>query len=297
MLHCLKSFLAVVDYKNFSAAARNLHISPSKISKQITWLEDKLKIKLLVRSTTSLILTEKGYYLYKQALILFEQLGKIKAIGNAEKLELIGSLRIYFTVTPMIPYLTSLSIQFMKTHPKLEINIDIGYQAIDVHLSEFDLAVSFDRINNQKLACTRLFSVQRKIFASPNYLNEHGIPETLQDLEHHCCLINTLYGLQNKWIFKKNVISVVGNFKSNSADLLKQAAINGMGLIWVPYFSVRTEVDTGLLVPVLPEETSPEINLYAIYPKHLTYEEKICQLLNYFQEQALADGIANKPNC
>jgi DNA-binding transcriptional LysR family regulator len=181
----------------------------------------------------------------------------------------------------------------MKTHPKLEINIDTGYQAIDVYSSEFDLAMSFDRINNQRLGCAKLFSVQRKIFASPNYLKEHGIPETLQDIEHHHCLINTLYGLHNKWIFKKNVISVAGNFKSNSADLLKQAAINGMGLIWVPYFSVRTEVDTGLLVPVLPEETSPEIALYAIYPKHLAYEEKIRQLLNYFYEQALADGIAN----
>ncbi|WP_115709257.1 LysR family transcriptional regulator [Legionella sainthelensi] len=293
MLHCLKSFLAVVDYKNFSAAARNLHISSSKISKQITWLEDELKIKLLVRSTTSLVLTEKGYYLYKQALILFEQLGKIKAIGNTEKLELKGSLRIYFTVTPMIPYLTSLSIEFIKMHPKLEINIDIGYQAVDVYSSEFDLAMTFDRVTNQRLVCTQLFSVQRKIFASPTYLKEHGIPEKLQDIEQHRCLINTLYGLQNKWIFKKNVISVTGNFKSNNADLLKQAAINGMGLIWVPCFSVRNEVDAGLLVPVLPDEISPEINLYAIYPKHLAYEEKIRQLLNYFYEQALADEIAN----
>lgn len=126
ILSCLKGFIATVDCKSFSKAAQKLYISPSKLSKQITWLEEELKVTLLIRSTTRLIVTESGHRLYEKALDLFEQLEVVKVIATPDQFELNGIIRLYLTVTPAIPYLTSLSIQFMRKYPGIEIDFIVG---------------------------------------------------------------------------------------------------------------------------------------------------------------------------
>lgn len=291
ILSCLKSFTATVDCKSFSAAARSLYISPSKLSKQISWLEEELEVILFIRSTTRLILTEPGQRLYEKTLVLLKQLEQVRVIANPEQMELQGNIQLYLTVTPAIPYLTSLSIEFMQEHPKISMEILVGSEDLGIYSSSFDLALSFEVIKHPKLSCKKLFSIQRNTFASPAYIKQYGNPQTIEDLEKHNCLVNTLYGLQNKWIFNKKIIHVSGNFKSNNASVLKQAAIENTGIIWAPYFSVKKEVEQGLLVPVLPQEVSPDITLYAIYPKHLAHEQKINQLLQFFYQKALAQEM------
>lgn len=267
ILSCLKGFIATVDCKSFSKAAQKLYISPSKLSKQITWLEEELKVTLLIRSTTRLTVTDSGHRLYEKSLQLFEQLEAVKVITTPDQLELNGLIRLYLTVTPAIPYLTTLSIQFMRQYPKIEVDIIVGSDTKELYSSTFDLAISFDDVKHPKLVCKRLFSIQRKVFASPGYIAQHGLPQTLDELPKHNCLINTLYGLQNKWVFNKKIIHVSGNFKSNNAGVLKQAAVADVGILWAPYFSVYEEIKNEALIPVLPHESSPDINLYAICPK------------------------------
>ncbi|KTD44392.1 LysR family transcriptional regulator [Legionella parisiensis] len=292
ILSCLKSFIATVDCKSFSKAAQKLYTSPSKLSKQITWLEEELKVTLLVRSTTRLIVTESGHRLYEKALLLFEQLEIVKVIATPDQTELKGVIKLYLTVTPAIPYLTSLSIEFMRHYPKVEIDIIVGSDAKELYSSTFDLAIAFDNVEHSKLVCKRLFSIQRKVFASPGYIAQHGLPKTLDELPRHNCLINTLYGLQNKWVFNKKIIHVSGNFKSNNAGVLKQAAVADIGLLWAPYFSVYEEIRNKTLVQVLPHESSPDIYLYAIFPKYVVDEQKVNLLLNFFCEKALSEKIA-----
>ncbi|WP_454783368.1 LysR family transcriptional regulator [Legionella sp. WA2022007384] len=292
ILSCLKGFIATVDCKSFSKASRKLYISPSKLSKQITWLEEELKVTLLIRSTTRLVVTESGHQLYEQALKLFEQLELVKGIATPDQVELNGSIKLYLTVTPAIPYLTSLCIEFMQQHPKIEIDIIVGSDIKELYSSTFDLAISFEDVKHSKLVCKKLFSIQRSIFASPGYIAQHGAPKTIDNLPKHNCLINTLYGLQNIWVFNKKIIPVSGNFKSNNACVLKQAAVANTGLLWAPYFSVYEEIKKGTLIQVLPHELSPDINLYAICPKSLVNEQKINSLLSFFCEKALSEKIA-----
>ncbi|CAM2735730.1 transcriptional regulator [Legionella steigerwaltii] len=293
LLSCLKGFIAAVDCKSFSKAAQNLYISPSKLSKQITWLEDELKTTLFRRSTTGLIVTESGQRLYREVLRLFEQLEAVKEIATPKQSELEGPIKLYLTVTPAIPYLTALSIEFMQKYPKIEMEIIVGSDSKELLSSTFDLAISFDDVKHEKLICKKLFAIHRDVFASPVYMSQCGFPKTIEQLQKHNCLINTLYGLQNKWVFNKKIVHVSGNFKSNNASVLKQAAIAGMGLLWAPYFSVCEEIKNGTLIQVLPQETSPEINLYAIYPMYLANEYKINLLVNFFCEKALSAKITS----
>ncbi|AMP93285.1 LysR family transcriptional regulator [Legionella pneumophila] len=292
ILSCLKGFIATVDCKSFSKAAQKLYVSPSKLSKQITWLEEELKVTLLIRSTTRLIVTESGHRLYEKALELFKQLEVLKVIAIPDTFELNGEIKLYLTVTPAIPYLTSLSIQFMRKYPKIAIDIIVGSDTKELYSSTFDLAISFDDVKHSKLVCKRLFSIQRNVFASPGYITQYGLPQTIDELPKHNCLINTLYGLQNKWVFNKKIIHVSGNLKSNNASVLKQAAVADVGLLWAPYFSVYEEIKNKALIPVLPHESSPDINLYVIYPKSIADEQKINLLLSFICEKALSENIA-----
>ncbi|WP_419420513.1 LysR family transcriptional regulator [Legionella sp. D16C41] len=291
LLSCLKSFIATVDCGSFTAGARKLYISPSKISKQITWLEEDLKVKLFVRSTARLVLTEQGQLLYQKTMRLFDKLQEIKAISQYNDIEPKGTIQVYFTVTPLIPYLTDLSIQFMKKYPQIKINIVVGSESIEIYNYQFDIAFSFENIKHPKLIYKDFFSIQRQLFASPAYLKQHGYPQSTTDLSKHNCLINTLYGLHNNWLFNKTAVKVEGNLLSNNATVLKQAAIDSLGIIWAPLFSVQQEVSEGKLVSILPESISPPIMIYAIYPSVMLNNKNINLLLAYYYEQALKDGI------
>ncbi|MGF2339053.1 LysR family transcriptional regulator, partial [Acinetobacter baumannii] len=140
ILSCLKGFIATVDCKSFSTAAQKLYISPSKLSKQITWLEEELKVTLLIRSTTRLTVTDSGHRLYEKSLQLFEQLEAVKVIATPDQLELNGVIRLYLTVTPAIPYLTKLCIEFMRQYPKIEVDIIVGSDTKELYSSTFDLS-------------------------------------------------------------------------------------------------------------------------------------------------------------
>ncbi|STX27905.1 transcriptional regulator [Legionella beliardensis] len=291
LLSCLKSFIATVDCGSFSAGARKLYISASKISKQITWLEEDLKVKLFIRSTTRLVLTEQGQMLYKKTMRLFDELQEIKSIHQHSDTEPRGTIQVYFTVTPLVPYLTHLSIEFMKKYPQIRINIVVGSESIAIYNYQFDIAFSFQTVKHPKLIYKDFFSIQRQLFASPAYIKQHGCPKSPTDLSNHNCLVNTLYGLDNNWLFHNTKVQVEGNFISNNATVLKQAAIDSLGIIWAPLFSVQQEILEGKLIPVLPEYSSPPIMIYAISPSAMLDNKNIRLLLNFYYTQALNDGI------
>ncbi|MCE0723609.1 MULTISPECIES: LysR family transcriptional regulator [Legionella] len=292
LLSCLKGFIATIESKSFSKAAQRLYISPSKLSKQITWLEQELKVVLFIRSSKRLIITEPGQILYEKSLELFEQLERVKLIANPETIEFKGVIKLYLIVPPATPYLTSLCIEFMQKYPQIEMDIVVGADTKDIFSATFDLAISFDEIKHPKLVCNKLFSVHRNVFVSPAYIAQYGQPQTIDELRNHQCLINTLYGLQNKWVFNQRIIHVSGPFKSNSAYALKQAAVAGIGILWAPYFSVHEEIKKGELVQILPQDGSPEISLYSIYPIHLVNERKVNLLLNFLCEKETLEEMS-----
>lgn len=292
LLSCLKGFMAAIESKSFSKAAQKLYISPSKLSKQITWLEEELRVSLFVRSTTGLIVTKAGLRLHEKTLELFEQLQRIKRIADSEELELKGVIKLYLVVPPAIAYLTSLCFAFMEKYPRIEIHIVVGSDIKELYSNTFDLAISFDPVKHSNLVCQTLFSVRRNVFASPAYITQYGKPQTIDELSNHQCLVNTLYGLQNKWIFNQKIIHVSGNFTSNNASVLTQAAVAGKGLVWVPYFSVYEEIKQGKLIQILSHEVSPEINVYVIYPLHLVDDRKINLFLSFLCEKDALEKIS-----
>lgn len=289
LISCLKSFVGVVNFHSFSAAASKLHISSSKLSKEIAWLEYRLKTKLFIRSTRSVTLTQYGKLLYPKAIMILQELDQLNRLLEETKEPFEGKIQLFISATPAISYLTTLSLQFLELYKNVFIDILVGAGSFDYSQIENQLILSFEPTMSTRMNTGELFTIERYIYASPDYLSNHPKIKSYKDLTQHNCLINTLYGLQNKWILGDKVVHVSGNLQSNDANVLKQAALENKGLIWVPPFSVKLEEEKGELKKVLPKENSPKIKVYYSYSNYINNIHLVKLLIQFYISQAKCD--------
>lgn len=292
LLTCFKSFIAIVNYRSFSAAARKLYVSSSKLSKQITWLEEELKTQLLHRSTRHLQLTDSGKLLYEKASQWLNELNEIKNQVCHLSDEPQGVIRLHMTMTTVSSYFATLVFKFMTLYPKIHFKFLVGDDLL-VNLTDqtFDLAIVSRRVNHPLFISHRWVGTGRRIFGAPHYLEKHGVPEKLEDLLQHNCLVHMHPDIQNKWTMGKKTIYVSGNFQSNEFNILKQAALGGMGLIWTPPFLVNEEIKAKKLKMVLSKFTSPEVSLFAVIPKHVINSLTMQLFLQFLILEAAKDNI------
>ena len=270
-------FVRVVEARNFSAAARELRLTPSAVSKLISRMEDRLGARLLNRTTRSVTLTEEGRAFYQRCTPI------LAAIDEAERAvaelhgEPRGLLKVnastgfgHYHIEPLIP-------GFLARYPDLRLELTLSESIVNLIEEEVDVAVRIGQLPDSSLIARKLGTARRIVVASPAYLERHGTPQTPDDLKDHNCLRLSTATSLNQWEFKgpgePRRIDVAGNFEANSGIALHRAAVAGIGLIRVGNFTVAADVRTGRLVPVLADHEPPsETNIYAVYPhnRHLS---------------------------
>ncbi len=270
-------FVRVVEAGNFSAAARELRLTPSAVSKLIGRLEDRLGARLLNRTTRSVTLTEEGRAFYQRCTPI------LAAIDEAERAvaelhgEPRGLLKVNastafgrYHIEPLIP-------GFLARYPDLRLELTLSESIVNLIEEEVDVAVRIGQLPDSSLIARKLGTARRIVVASPAYLERHGTPQTPDDLKDHNCLRLSKATSLNQWEFKgpkgTRRIEVGGNFEANSGIALHRAAVAGIGLIRVGNFTVAADVRTGRLVTVLADhEPTAESNIYAVYPhnRHLS---------------------------
>jgi DNA-binding transcriptional LysR family regulator len=292
LLTCFKSFIAIVNYRSFSAAARKLYVSPSKLSKQITWLEEELKTQLFHRSTRRLQLTKSGELLYQKASQWLNELSEIKNQVCHLSNEPQGVIRIHMMITTVASYFSALVVKFMALYPKIHCKFLVGDDLlVDVTDQAFDLAIVSRKVNHPLFISHRWIDIRRRVFGSPLYLKKNGVPKKPEDLLQYNCLIHTHPDIQNKWILGGKAIYVAGNFQSNDFNILKQVALAGTGLIWIPPFTINEEIKTKQLCLALSKYNSPKIPLFAVIPKFLANSVNMQFFLKFLISEVAKDNI------
>ncbi|MBC8337341.1 MAG: LysR family transcriptional regulator [Rhodospirillales bacterium] len=270
-------FVRVAETGNFSATARALKLTPSAVSKLIGRLEDRLGARLLHRTTRRVSLTEEGRTYYQSCLPILEAIDEAEQAINELHEEPRGLLKVnastYFArehIEPLIP-------DFLARHPELRIQLTLTDQFVDLIEQEVDVAIRIGQLPDSSLIARKLGPVRRMVVGTPSYLETHGIPRTPDDLKNHNCIILSTATSLNQWEFKgpdgPRRIEVRGNFETNNAVALHNAAIAGIGLIRAGNFTLAADIRAGRLVPVLADyETTTETNVYAVYPhsRHLS---------------------------
>lgn len=280
----LAIFAAVVEENSFSGAAKKTGLSKTVVSKKVSALEKGLNTQLLYRTTRKLSLTDAGRLLYKHAKGINQQAHDAFAAVDELSADISGHIIMSVPTISGELLLADLVANFCKKYPKISIELRLENNLVDLVEEGVDLAIRTAELEDSSLIAVPLLNSKWVVCASPEYLKSNASLAHVDDLSVHNCLC---YDLQangsNEWRFDKNgkqtAILVKGSMSSNNALSLKKAALNDIGLIYVPKCSVYDELQQGTLVQVLKDYQARSLGVFAVYPYTRHKPEKITLLI------------------
>jgi DNA-binding transcriptional LysR family regulator len=287
----LNLFLRVSDLGSISAAARSLDLSVAVASQRLKRLEKSLGLRLLQRTTRQMRLTPEGATLVAQGRALIEDLEALT--GNLSKAasEIGGTLRVSVPASFGQQYISPLVPEFLARHPRVKLHIDLSDQMRDLVSEGFDLAIRIGTLTDSKLVARRLAPDRRVLCASPAYLEKHGTPTTPDQLASHDCLLLTVNrSAHDIWNLrttrgKQIPVRVRGRLESNLGDVIRDAAVAGLGIALHSTWHVCDDLRAGRLKIVLPQYRPIEAGIYAVMPE---------RRLALPRTRAFADFLAEK---
>ena len=278
----LRIFHAVAEAGSFTHAGEALNLSQSAISRQISTLEQSLNVPLFHRHARGLILTEQGEGLFLTAHEVFHKLAMAEARLTDRKERPEGPLKITTTVGFGSVWLTPRIKEFMDLYPEIEVSIVLIYDDLDLAMREADVAIRLTQPRQPDLIQRHLMSMRHYAYASPDYLQEHGMPKTQEDLDdHRLVTFGDEVGDQTALLSTLNFLATAGRgdqeprrpiLKVNNIYGIYRAVLSGVGLGALPEYFLE---NSSSLVRVLPELTSPPTEIYFVYPEELRHSARI----------------------
>jgi len=264
------TFVAVAEAGSISEAARRLSLSKSVVSERLAELERSLGASLLHRTTRKLSLTEDGAAFLERAAKITRDVEAAMSDLAERRGELVGPLRISAPVTFGRLHLGPAIYPFLKQHPRIELTLELDDRRIEAAAEGFDAVLRHGVIADSRLVAWPLAASRRILVASPDYLAQHGTPKTLQDLERHRGIFYTNRGAGD-WRFAtgQGTVSVRGeaSLRVNNGDMIRDAAIAGLGIALMPTFIVGEAVRLGKLRKIEIDVAAVPEQIYLAHPE------------------------------
>lgn len=283
-------FARVVEAESFSAAARQLGLSKSAVSKQVSRLEDGLGLRLLNRTTRRLSLTEAGAVFFAGCQrMLAEAEAATRAITHLAASPR-GRLKINapmsfgtYHVSPALP-------AFMARYPELQIEMELNDRLVDLVEEGFDVSIRIMRLQDSSLIARRLAPNRSILCAAPAYIAARGTPLAVEDLKDHTCLLYSYQATGDTWRLHgpggERRLRVLGPLRINNGDALLEAAIGGLGIALLPSFICGEALRAGRLVHLLPEwGEAQDSAIHAVYPASRNLLPKVRVFVDFLAER------------
>ena len=276
----IESFVAVAMKGSLTAAAHAESVAPAVIGRRIDALEERLGVKLLVRTTRRITLTHEGSAFLEDCQRLLADIANAEASVSAGGVKASGHLRITAPagfgrrhVAPLVP-------QFLQQHPEVSLSLNLSDRVVDIVNESVDCAIRVGDLPDSSLVSVRLADNRRLCVATPAYLQRRGTPRTPAELTRHDCLTLSSDASQTRgWAFRvpkgdgHEVIHLKpgGPMDCSDGQVLHDWCLAGYGIAWRSTWEVEHEVAAGQLVAVLEEFAAPPNGIYAVFPhvKHL----------------------------
>ncbi len=275
-------FSKAADMGSFSAAARDLDLTPSAVSKLITRLEDRLSARLFQRTTRKLSLTAEGHAFHDRCGAILHEIQQAEDAVMALHDRVTGTLRITTISAFARIQMIKLMPEFMSQFPELRVELELSEREVDLVGEGVDVAIVLsDGLTDESLVARRLAVNKRVICASPAYIEKHGAPKSPEDLVNHNCLTHSSISHFNDWEFNTDqgvrVHRVKGNFHTNSASALHEAVKAGLGVARLATFVVQPSLKSGLVTPLLQEHVVDSSTIQLVYPhrRHLSNKVRV----------------------
>ncbi|HEU0153165.1 MAG TPA: LysR family transcriptional regulator [Arenimonas sp.] len=302
----LRTFITIAQTRRLGAAADRLGIVRSAVSRRLQELEGRLGVLLVTRNTRSLSLTNAGEEFYRRALAILEELEDAEATIAKGSAEVSGKLRVSAPVTWSVMHLAPVLAEFSQRYPAVQIELELNDRIVDVVEEGFDVALRISRLKDSALVARQIAPIRHVVCGAPSYFRRYGVPKRPEDLLSHRGLTYSHVEDRLYWqffepskqeLFSVDVSSVA---RVNNGDALRELALAGMGVAFLPTFVVCHAVDAGQLRSVLTDFVRPPLHLYALYPSRRHLSAKVRAFVDFLVEKygdyPIWDRVAGLPS-
>jgi DNA-binding transcriptional LysR family regulator len=270
-------FVQVAESGSLSRAADALGLSNAAASRHLSALEERLGARLVERNTRRLFLTEPGQEFLRRSKAILTELADAESAVNASTFNPAGTLRITASLSFSMQHIAPLLPEYTRRYPNVTVHVETANRYLDLIDNNIDVAIRTREFEpDSNITIRRLAETRRILAASPGYLSRAGKPQRLEDLERHHFLIYTHANNPHELRFSRDgettTIAVKGLLESNDGQVLRAAALAGLGILVQPTYILYDDIVAGRLVPVVDAWDLPRLTVNLAYPsrKHLS---------------------------
>lgn len=277
----MQAFVKVVETGSISAAADRLDIAKSVVSRRLKELETHLGVELFHRTTRRMNLTDTGRIFYQQSIRILDDVLEAEQAASQAHGVLKGGLKVALPSSFGLMHLGPAINDFVQLHPQIEFDLDFNDRHVDVMQEGFDLAIRIAALADSSLIARRIAPVRHVFCASPGYLAQYGTPQVPADLSRHRCLVYNLSQDYPYWTLtdpqQEHRVKIHPYLKASTGEFLRDAAVSGQGIVFLPTFILYREIERGALVLVLQTCQAKQLDAYALYPqtRHLSRRVRV----------------------
>jgi DNA-binding transcriptional LysR family regulator len=298
-LHLMTVYIAVAEEQGFSAAARRLNMSPPAVTRAISTLEEKLGIKLLIRSTRHVRVTEAGtrYLIDSRKIVQAVEQANEAALGiNAQPK---GHLTVTAPVLFGQKYVMPGIVEYLNTYPETQVDAVFLDRIVNLLEEGFDAGIRIGHLPDSNMYATTVGHVRAMLVASPDYLQINGIPKNPDDLQNHTLIASSAGSMTHDWQFSSSSkkVSQILRIKPRLTITSNQAAINaakqGLGITRIISYQVADELECGELQPVLAGYELPPIPVHIVHREGRMASNKVRCFIDLMAKRLRADKMLN----
>ncbi|MBA2965129.1 MULTISPECIES: LysR substrate-binding domain-containing protein [Ramlibacter] len=282
-------FVQVAETGSLSRAAEALGLSNAAASRHLSALEERLGARLVERNTRRLYLTEPGQEFLRRSKSILADLSDAESAVNASTLNPTGMLRVTASLSFSMQHIAPLLPEYTRRYPNVTVHVETANRYLDLIDNNIDIAVrTRESEPDSNITVRRLAETRRILAASPGYLARMGRPRVLDDLARHQVLVYTYANNPHELRFMRDgettPVPIKGLLESNDGQVLRAAALDGLGILVQPTYILYEDIVAGRLVPVLDEWDLPRLTINLAYPSRKHLSAKVRTFIDFMAE-------------
>ncbi len=288
-LAAMEAFVRVVEAGSFSGAAKQLRVGQPTVSKTVAQLEDRLGVRLLLRSTHGLAPTEAGQNFYKRAKRAIEEADEAELAARGAAATLSGRLRIWAMVSfARLHVIPRLPI-FLAEHPSLDVEVILDDRDIDLIEAGIDVGLRLGQLADSVLTARKIRTCARLVIATPSYFKSKGVPQSPTDLLAHEAVIYEQRPGGETWEFRRSgvelPITLRGRVRVSAAEGVREGVLAGLGFAIASEWLFAPELKSGIVRSVLEDWSLPPLDLWAVFPTGRQVSAKARAFVDFIEQQ------------
>jgi DNA-binding transcriptional LysR family regulator len=287
----MDAFIRVVDAGSFSGAAKQLHMGQSAVSKAIVQLEERLSVRLLLRSTRGLTPTEAGRDFYERAKRSIQEADGAELAARGAAATLSGRLRVQMNVAFGRLHVTPHLLTFLAQHPALDVDIVFDDRNIDLVGAGIDIGLRVGQLVNSALTARKIGQCERRVIGTPSYFNAAGVPRIPADLATHQVIIYEQPLGGPTWTFRQGVaeasVTLGGRVHLDTTVGVRSCVLADLGLAIASEWMFAPELKAKTVKAVLTDWSLPPVEAWAIFPAGRQTSAKARTFASFIESQML----------